>query len=80
MIILVIVLYALIAICVGYGYIIAKYKKYYKDKYSFSESLKYLDADIAIAIPMSIFFPITLAVYICYLIGRLITKLIDKFV
>ena len=82
MILLFIILYVLIAICVGYGYLIVEYKKHYKDEYSFSELLKLdlFDDEIAGAVMFGTFFPIAFVVYVCWLIGHLIVKLIDKIV
>lgn len=82
MILLFIILYALIAICVGYGYLIIEYKKHYKDEYSFSETLrlKCFDDNVACAVLIGALFPLALVGYLCWLIGRLIVKLIDKIV
>lgn len=78
MILLFITLYVLIAICVGYGYLIFEYKKNYQDIYSFKEALKRLDDDIDFAVLIGTFFPIALVACICWLIGHSIVKLIDK--
>lgn len=82
MIALFIILYVLIAVSVGYGYLIFEYKKNYKDKYSFSELLKLrrFEDEVTGAIVFGIFFPIALAVCIIWIIGHLIVKLIDKIV
>lgn len=82
MIALFISLYVLIALCVGYGYLIVEYKKHYRDEYSFSETLKLkrFEDEIFGAVMIGIFFPIAFVVYVCLLIGHLIVKLIDKIV
>lgn len=82
MILLFIILYVLIALCVGYGYLIYEYKKHYQDKYSFSELFEYKSFDdaVACAVLIGAFFPLALVGYLCWLIGRLIVKLIDKIV
>ena len=82
MILLFIILYVLIAICVGYGYLIVEYKKHYKDEYSFSEllKLKLFEDEVAGAVTIATFFPIAFVVYVCWLTGHLIVKLIDKIV
>lgn len=82
MILLFIILYVLVAICVGYGYLIFEYKKFYKDVYSFSEALrlKSFEDTVACAVLIGALFPLALVGYLCWLIGRLIVKLIDKIV
>lgn len=82
MILLFISLYVLIAICVGYGYLIIEYKKHYQGDYSFRETLRLrrFDDEIAFAMIVGIFFPIALVVYVCWLFGHLIVKLIDKII
>lgn len=82
MILLFIILYVFVALCVGYGCLIVEYKKSYRDKYSFSETLKLtrFNDEILWTVPIAIFFPLALVVYLFWLIGHLIVKLLDKIV